>query len=408
MEKGALLVQKVLMHQMSIPALNKWTTVAPCASLVAAQQHFCEVLPAAFEACFGNRQEVSEESDVDEGVALGQPVDQTARWRKLARKRQQKGSIFLKDPESRFRTLAWTVLTMPIMRIHYSLFKHATWFTERPRDDGSNGGHGEDTSSAFGMVAARPTQRALSQFADMVQSPDNDAWLPLVAFYGPVRQWPQARLRTARRAVCTIIGQLWRKLAEPWQRYPWKLLGLLSDDDGARTACAQQLLDSNCCCLDNFSEKLRGICPSLEELLSADTRAFVEAVFNRVVPTSTYVERCFARYQKWTLTRGHKISCSQLAAKHYTYAMTHLVGSWRKNRVRDGLMQRPQTNRARPKWVRKRRHSRSSTGLHLFTREFREQNAAAAVGRRRANQGWTMIARAHRALLVQFPNVKLR
>ncbi|CAE7386793.1 unnamed protein product [Symbiodinium sp. CCMP2592] len=335
-EKGTLLVQKVLMHQMSIPALNKWTTVAPCASLVAAQQHFCEVLPDALQACFGNRQEVSEESEVDEGVALGQPVDQTARWRKLARKRQQKASIFMKEPESRFRTLAWTVLTAPIMRIHFSLFKHATWFTERPKDDERNGGQGEDTSSAFGMVAARPTQRALSQLAQMVRCPDNDAWMPLVTFYGPVLQWPQARLRTTRRAVCTIVGQLWRKLAEPWQRHPWKLLGLLSDDDDARRACAQELLDCKCCCLDNFSEKLRGICPSLEELLSEDTRSFVEAVFNRVVPTSTYVERLFARYQKWTSTRGHKLTCSQLAAKHYTYAMTHLVGLWRKNRVREG------------------------------------------------------------------------
>ena len=356
------------------------------------------MLPDALEKCFGNRQEVSEESEVDEGVALGQPVDQTARWRKLARKRQQKASIFMKDPESRFRTLAWTVLTMPIMRIHFSLFKHATWFTERPKDDERNGGHGEDTSSAFGMVAARPTQRALSQLAQMVRCPDNDAWMPLVAFYGPVLQWPQARLRTTRRAVCTIVGQLWRKLAEPWQRYPWKLLGLLSDDDEARRACAQELLDSSCCCLDNFSEKLRGVCPSPEELLSEDTRSFVEAVFNRVVPTSTYVERCFARFQKWTSTRGHKLTCSQLAAKHYTYAMTHLVGLWRKNRVCEGLMRRPRNNRGRPGWVRKRRRYRASTGLHLFTQHFRQQNAAAVLARRAANQGWTMIARAHRAL----------
>ena len=87
--------------------------------------------------------------------------------------------------------------------------------------------------------------------------------------------------------------------------------------------------------------------------------------------------------------------------------MNHLVGLWRKNRLRDGLMRRPRSNRARPKWVRKRRQSRCSTGLHLFTREFRNQKAPAAVGRRHGNQGWTMIARAHRALLFLSSNVKL-
>ena len=385
MEKGALLVRKVLMHHMSIPALNKWTTVAPCASFVAAQQHFCGVLPAAFEACFGNLPEASESSQEDQGAALGQPIDQTRRWRKLARRRQKKAVMFLKDPESQFRTLSWTVLTAPVMRIHYSLFKHAHWFTERPAVP-------PDESSAFGMVAARPTRRALAVFADMMQSTENESWLPLVGFYGPVLQWPQARLRTTRRTVCTIVGQLWRKLDEPWQQYPWKLLGLLADDERRRQACAEELLASRKCCLDNFSEKLRAMCPSAEQLLSAKTATFLEAVFNRVVPTSTDIERCFARYQRWTATRGHKLKASQLAARHYAQCMTHLVDQWRRRRIRAGLQAAPRTHRHRPVWIRGARSQRASTGLHAFTRAQRHLGAPA-----RGNQGWSSIGVASRA-----------
>ncbi|CAE7770315.1 unnamed protein product, partial [Symbiodinium necroappetens] len=290
-EKGAELVQKVLMHHISIPALNKWTT-----------------------ACFGSLpQEDSSESE-DPGVAVGQPVDQTRRWRKLARRRQKKSAIFLKDPESQFRTLSWTVLTAPVMRIHFSLFKHSTWLTERKRNPQADE---SEASSAFGMVAAKPTRRALSAYADMMQSTENDAWLPLAGFYGRVLDWPQARLRTTRRTVCTIIGQLWRKLDEPWQRYPWKLLGLLDSEDTTRRACAAHLLASKRCCLDNFSEKLRETCPSVDQLLSEQTLAFLEAVFDRVVPTSTYVER------------------------HYAETMSRLVDSWRKKRIHAGLQARP-------------------------------------------------------------------
>ena len=394
MEKGAELVRKVLMHHMSIPALNKWTTVAPCASLVAGQQAFCRVIPDAFEACFGSLEEVSDSSEAaDEGAELGQPVDQTKRWRKLARRRQKKAAAFLSDPESQFRTLLWAVLCAPVMRIHYALFKHATWFTERQRNP-----EGDEVASAFGLVQERHTKRALSALAAIILSTDNAAWLPMVGLYGPVLSWPQARLRTIRRAICTITGQLWRKLEEPWRRYPWKLLGLVGDDEEVRRSCAEDLLGSKPCCLDNFSQKLRSMCPSVEQLLGEEAQHFLQELFERVVPTSTYIERCFARFQKWTITRGHKLKLSQLAAKHYADSMTHLVDIWRKQRVQAGLQQRARSYRFRPQWIRKRRKERARTGLHVFTQAHVEQNAAGAraQARVRGNQGWSAIQQAKR------------
>ena len=44
--------------------------------------------PQAFGRCFpeGPQAELSEDDSPDEGAALGVPLDQTKRWRKLARK----------------------------------------------------------------------------------------------------------------------------------------------------------------------------------------------------------------------------------------------------------------------------------------------------------------------------------
>lgn len=149
-EKGAKLVQQVFLHAISIPALNKWTTVAPCINLVAAMQHFCNVVPQAFGRCFpAGPSAESSGLDMDEGKELGVPLDQTKAWRKLARKRQRKATHFLTDAQSRWLTMLWAIVTSPVMTVHYSLFKRGTWFTQRPKEDM------EDTSSAFSADAKK-------------------------------------------------------------------------------------------------------------------------------------------------------------------------------------------------------------------------------------------------------------
>ena len=94
-DRAAALFQEVFLHAMTIPALNKWTTVAPSMTLVAAMQQCYDVIPQAFRRCFARGQ--AEESSDDSGgedAALGVPRDQTKQWRKLARKRQQKAAFF--------------------------------------------------------------------------------------------------------------------------------------------------------------------------------------------------------------------------------------------------------------------------------------------------------------------------
>ena len=95
MDRAAALFQEVFLHALTIPALNKWTTVAPSMTLVAAMQQCYDVVPQAFGRCFARGQ--AEESSDDSGgedAALGVPRDQTKQWRKLARKATEGRLLF--------------------------------------------------------------------------------------------------------------------------------------------------------------------------------------------------------------------------------------------------------------------------------------------------------------------------
>ena len=349
-------------------------------------QHFCGILPGVFSECFPPLPSgrVSSESDGEpageaEASQLG-VIDQTKLWRKLARKRNRKAAVFLADAASAFLTLLWAVLTAPVMRIHFALFKQATWLSERvqPEDDDDLQADLASTA-AFVKGAKNPAYRVLALLVAMVSDPGQKEWLPLVGFYGDVLTWTQDKLRATRRCVFTIIGQMWRKLIDGWERYPWRLTELLEAcGRDEKEKVAEQFLAAKDCCLDSFSCKLQKICKekdkdkdaSEEFLLSEECESFLAAVFDRVVPTSTYVERMFARFNSWTDTKGPKLRLSQLAAKHYTQTFTHMVDNWRKRGIKAGKISKPLNNKSRPAWVRGKRKNAAVTGLHLFSQMF--------------------------------------
>ena len=211
MEKAVQLVQKVFIHALTVPALNKWTTVAPCLCVVAAMGHFCNVVPEAFGRCFPPKPVLSETED-DSGRELGAPVDQTKVWRKLARKRQAKAAHFLRDAEARWATLLWATAQEPVMPIHY-LFKRGTWVAERGRD---NLDAQEAGATHFADPRRSPAVTACASLALLLESSEEAVeWKGIVGLYGPLHTWPQHRLRAARRCLLVGIGQLFRKLMEP-------------------------------------------------------------------------------------------------------------------------------------------------------------------------------------------------
>jgi len=145
----------------------------------------------------------------------------------------------------------------------------------------------------------------------LVHDPTKSGWDPVVLCFGPVLSWRQERLK--RRTLCIIIGQCWRKLVYPFQQYPWALAPLVDSEASAdeKQVCGQALYSCKECQLDAFARQLRDTVPE-DAILEPDTLDFLEAVLQRVVPTSTFVERVFARLSQWaTVKKGQKPKLSR-------------------------------------------------------------------------------------------------
>ena len=268
----------------------------------------------------------------------------------------------------------WSVLTEPVMKIHYSLFKHATWITERHADD-DLGPEAEDsglTAACFCKATENPGKKALAALAKLFLDSTSEAWGPVVLVFGPVAQWSQTRLRMARRSFCVVIGQLWRKLLHPWTQYPWKLAALV--DPGSSPAqkhsCANELFADPVCCLDGFARKLRDQVGQPEALLADESIIeFLHAVFERVVPTSTFVERMFARLTHWSSgQRGPKNNLATLAAKHCNFHFSAGVQRWRSRVLKQ---ERRRVHNKRPSWVQHGINAGKGTnGWNAFQTDF--------------------------------------
>lgn len=364
LDKAVGVMQEVFLHSITVPALNKWTTVAPCMTLVAAMQQFCDVIPEAFSRCFlAGAPAESSDDDSDEGDQLGVPRDQTKVWRKLARKRQKKAAHFLQDPESKFLTMLWGICSFPVMKVHYILFKRGTWLSERSDEEDI-----VSSTASFCNPRLNPAAKAASDIADLLLDSVLVGWTPLAGLYGPVFSWNQRRLQTTRRCLFTEMGQLYRKLLEPWKRYPWKLVELPALAEPQKRAAAHFFFQVPDCCLDGFSHKLKKFVRTIDGLLAPETLDFLAEVFDRVVPTSTFIERAFARLSRWCDRKGPKPQLSTLAAKNAVYHFRYLTERWRAKARKLGIIHKAKSQRCRPPWAHGVRKGRGTNGLHMFAK----------------------------------------
>ena len=105
-----------------VPALNKWTKVAPCIRHVSLLQNFGGGLaPKAFKAGLQVPSAAEEDSpgEEDEGERVGAPLNESKVWKKLAKLRLAKAAFFLEDETSRWSTL--------VARLHCQCSLFVVW-----------------------------------------------------------------------------------------------------------------------------------------------------------------------------------------------------------------------------------------------------------------------------------------
>ena len=161
------MIYAVVLRNLQIPALNKWTKLAPVLSQITLMANFFRVIARAF----GSKLEASgqvrdaeasgqvdpEDADMSEGEILGAPSDSAVAFRKAAQRRMNKGYRFLSHPGTPGTLLVWMVISDIVMPIHYRLFKYATFF-HTPRTHGVGCSNTVATTVA---IAALPSRLSL-------------------------------------------------------------------------------------------------------------------------------------------------------------------------------------------------------------------------------------------------------
>jgi hypothetical protein len=361
---------------MPLPAMNKWTKVAPTVAhvLLLSFFHGGFIVDAVREE-FG---ELEDESDDDSNAAderLGVPINEAKRWRILARRRNLRAAHYLGDPQTQWVNMVWVLLAEPLMMLHGSLFSSATWYSDRDRDKASAKA---PLVEQFCTPWLNPANKILQTYLTWLQNPD--ASLLLLRWnYGRFADWPATRRRILRRVFFVAMGQVARKLVFPWLQFPWRLYPLVREEatPEERIQCAQDLLEAPECCVDTgFSARLRALAPDHGSLLDPRLQQFLQHVFLRLVPSSTFIERKFANFASWT-----PCGLPGLSAKHITQSFKQSVDAWRSGKESKLTKTKKAAGQAdhkcRPLWVKQK--SPRTNGLNVFAQQFREQQGRAPV-----------------------------
>ena len=377
-QKAERILSEALIRPMPFPAPNKWTKVSPAVGHNALLGACHNLFPDALRAEFGKlteRGEEDESSDQNkEDEELGVPRNEVKKWRKLARKRNLRAMHFMSDPQSLFVNILWTLVSEPVMDLHGLFFSQATWHSHRVEVKATSRGL---MLGRFCDMSRSPAVEAMKKLTLLLERPNEQLDL-LVFFFGPLSSWPQARAATVRRAVLTTMGQLARKLVFPFQQYPWRLWPLACAEQESKLRCAEELWSAPCCCLDtSFSQRLRAGANAVEDLLEADAGSFLATVFERVVMSSTFIERKFANFARWLDVKRSPPSLPTLAAKHVTRSFSEAAERWRKRKASGA---RQADFRSRPAWVKAAAASRRN-GWHMFLEELRQRQDGEARSR---------------------------
>ena len=374
MSKAAHLVELVILRQLSVPAMNRWTTLAPAMHRVTLMLAWHGVVADALQAKLegGPLSAEPEASDVSSDAQLGAPADQMRLWHRVNQKRASRVLSFFTAAQTLPMLLVWQAVVAPILQIHWKLFRFATF-------------HHHSTDQRCSVVEflrerSNPAGRALTALALGIWDPGASVLQLLRARFGLQAAWPQDVRRWAWAVLVVGISELWRRLVHPWRSWPWRLWEACDPclPLATRMAAAEAFAAAPNCCLDpGMSRRVRGMIHQPGDLLQGGLQAFLQAVFERAVATSTFIERQFASLAAWGDNPRAAQHVSSVSAKHMCASALRVAERfW----AEQGTQLPRGRDMARPVWAGRQR--RGPTALQLFQRGHVQ---AALAGGPRAN-----------------------
>ena len=252
--------------------------------------------------------------------------------------------------------LVWITITQLIMTLHYRPFKRGVF--------GNHMQVKQEADRRFAVFEfcrgpdSNPAAKLLTAIGQIMFNPDG-AGRPhlrlLHARFGrSVVDWPLALLKELHIACVRSFARLWRLLFHHFQQYPWLLVPAFDPDvdEEQRRECAEAFiaipkgskrLDPGC------GRKLRELVETVDDLFQDPLRKFMTVLFQRVVVTSTFVERLFKDLTCWT--NRHPQNLAAVAAKHVNTVFGSSVARWRASLPPATGGARIARPRSHPTWV---------------------------------------------------------
>ena len=373
-KRAQRLLRHIFAPPINEPAANKYTKIDPCIKSVALITWTFGLLRKAIGKKLGKKDSGPAAAgnileQVDPESAIGIPKDASEHYKQMGNIKVNRAHTFLSHGYAKYLALVWLAVTLPIMILHYQLFKHGTFYSRRD--------HREDISifDFVGPISTNPVAKVITALVTMLLDPLGAGRIHLklmrLKLGDEMQEWPLRVVRALHFALLLGISVLWRKLFIAYQAYPWALAPAFDDarSDEERRTTLEQFFDAASCCLDQgLGRQLRKAFPSRIDVYDGTPLAscFLKTLFQRLVVTSTQVELQFSSMTGLTNTRNKRLGLAGLAAKAMNAAYNQQVVRWREFMTK---RVKADTARARPVWTKTRNKGAKTGAFDLYKKE---------------------------------------
>ena len=387
LEKAKEHVDKFVLRQLGEPASNKWTKMDPACAQATVIASFFGLVKNGLE----RKSQVSYEElaalSQEEKNKLHRAQDDQEDYKGAVLRYGKRCLVFVGMPDTKFYLLMWNVVGEVVMKVHFQLFKHCSWYSHTKDDEKRLSivdfcPQPLASGEGYYFGTRNPVSKALDELAIMIFEPNSERGklllLPLLEMYGASIQWPENVTTVYQKVITLAFCKLWRQLRHRFLCNPWLAACIFDPELDAEVKRKEnhRYWSRRSCFLDPWIgvPLQHEICDEEEDMLEDGLQRFVWTLFNRAMPTSTFIERTFRFMTGFTSQPQSRPALSLLKAKHVNNVFLELVNRWGKTLSEQCTMAiLSDSGKCRDPAIYHRAKGSGTTGLHVFVKQNKEK-----------------------------------
>ena len=335
-ERAASLIENVILKKIINPAKNKWTKMDPAMCQATLVHCFFKLIKMCLEAkCKVSYEHIQASDTQEEQNVEDMAQGDQENFKGMQLRYGKRCLAFVGEENCRNYLLLWSMVGQVIVTMHYSFFKHVSWFSDRKRNI-PRLSVPDFCPDLFGQVSDNVASRALDDLAALMFEPDGErsrhVMQPLYLVFGETARWPTRLMHAFQKCTHLAFCLIWRHLIHRFLCYPWAAAAIFNPEipPYEKHDAIVELCSSQPCCIDSgLCQPLREeLCSKEDDFLHPGLQEFVWTMLQRAMPTSTAVEMMFAPLSMWTEKSRARLTLSGLDALHVNTVFEDTVEKW--------------------------------------------------------------------------------